>query len=461
MRMLNQTIRVKSKYPYLIRPRNITIVRLVIQIFTLLLLVCSWLAVIPFIARIVFSMFFISLLFLVERFFRSDVIEKLRNKLNIREALFYMLISLNLYDDIDNEVVDTAFLYFDVSEDDKVIICVPLFGNRYLKTLKNLEEYLCPTLGLSLLSKKEDIDKIVYVLGEIEKIEQYVFNSNTLTREFFEDIPKSMIKLSNTQQFSLKSNTNIGIYGRTGTGKTIALQWYLLNALAKGCGTANNTYLGIVDGKGADLYALGKLLHEELGEQVAVGSSPQMLAKLSRQFVEIMNERFKIIERNSVLNADIYDLCLVPSFLFIDELASIRDSCGSSKQGKELWNEILQNLGLIARKGRQAGCHLVLSTQDPNAENIPVELRNQISAVLYLGGPGADRLKMAFSMCELENIPTVSDRKGEALFYADGLNTVEPVLTIVPFVDLKTKKEFLQVVRNILPTNDGLPPLAK
>ena len=456
MRMLNQTIRVKSKYPYFIRPRNITIVRLAIQIFTLLLLMCSWIAVIPFIARLVFSMFFISLLFLVERFFRSDVIEKLRNKLNIREALFYMLISLNLYDDIDNEVVDTAVLYFDVSEDDKVIICVPLFGNRYLKTLKNLEEYLCPTLGLSLISKKEEIDKIVYVLGEIEKIEQYVFNSNTLTREFFEDIPKSMIKLSNTQQFSLKSNSNIGIYGRTGTGKTIALQWYLLNALAKGCGTTNNTYLGIVDGKGADLYALGKLLHEELGEQVAVGSSPQVLVKLSRQLVEIMNERFTIIERNSVLNADIYDLSLTPNFLFIDELASIRDSCGSSKQGKELWNEILQNLGLIARKGRQAGCHLVLSTQDPNAENIPVELRNQISAVLYLGGPGADRLKMAFSMCELENVPTVSDRKGEALFYADGLNSIEPVLTIVPFVDVKTKQEFLQIVRNILPTNEGL-----
>ena len=450
MRMLNQTIRVKSKYPYFIRPRNITIARLSIQVFLFLLLVSSWLAAIPFIARLVFSMFFISLLFLVERFFHSDVIEKLRNKLNIREALFYMLISLNLYDDIDNEVVDTAVLYFDVSEDDKVIICVPLFGNRYLKTLKNLEEYLCPTLGLSLIYKKEEIDKIVYVLGEIEKIEQYIFNSQTLNRRFFEDIPTPMVKLSNTQQFSLKQNTNLGVYGRTGTGKTIALQWYLFNALAKGCGTNDNTYLGIVDGKGA---ALGKLLHEELGEQVAVGSSPQMLAKLSRQFVEIMNERFKIIERNSVLNADIYDLCLIPNFLFIDELASIRDSCGSSKQGKELWNEILQNLGLIARKGRQAGCHLVLSTQDPNAENIPVELRNQISAVLYLGGPGADRLKMAFSMCELENVPTVSDRKGEALFYADGLNSVEPVLTIVPFVDVKTKREFLQVVRNILPVH--------
>ncbi|HET5829370.1 TPA: cell division protein FtsK [Streptococcus pneumoniae] len=451
MRMLNQTIRVKSKYPYLIRPRNITIARLSIQVFLFLLLVSSWIATIPFIARLVFSMFFIGILFLVERFFHSDVIEKLRNKLNIREALFYMLISLNLYDELDNEVVDTAVLYFDISEDNKVIICVPLFGNRYLKTLKNLEEYLCPTLGLSLLSKKEEIDKIVYVLGHIEEIEQYVFNSQTLTREFFEDIPSSIIQLSNTQQFSLKSNTNIGIYGRTGTGKTIALQWYLFNALAKGCGTVDGTYLGIVDGKGADLYALGKLLEEELGKSVSVGSSPTSLAKLSRQFVEMMNERFEVIKQNSSLNADAYDLGMTPNFLFIDELASIRDSCGSSKQGKELWNEILQNLGLIARKGRQAGCHLCLSTQDPNADNIPVELRLQISSVLYLSNIGIDRLKMAFSMCELENVPTVSDRKGEALFFADGINSVEPVLTIVPFVDVKTKQEFLQVVRNILP----------
>ena len=101
MRMLNQTIRVKSKYPYLVRPRNITVIRLVIQIFTLLLLMCSWIAAIPFIARLVFSMFFISLLFLVERFFRSNFMANLRDKLNIREALFYMLISLNLYDEIE------------------------------------------------------------------------------------------------------------------------------------------------------------------------------------------------------------------------------------------------------------------------------------------------------------------------------------------------------------------------
>ena len=446
---LSKSVKVKVN-PYVITSRRLFLSRIGTELLVGLLLINTWFSI-PFIPfGLIMSSFFTGLIILVEKFFRSTFIKKIQSILYVRESLFDMLISLNLYEESNNLVINSATLNFEITPNNDVMVKVPLFGNKFLKLLKNLEEYLIPTLGLPLISKQEFPDCVIYKLGHTEKIEQYVLNAHTLTKEFFEDIPTPIIKLSNTQQFSLKSNTNIGIYGRTGTGKTIALQWYLFNALAKGCGTVDGTYLGIVDGKGADLYALGKLLEEEIGNQVTVGTSPTSLAKLSREFVEIMNERFEVIKQNSSLNADGYELGLTPSFLFVDELASIRDSCGSSKQ---LWNEILQNLGLIARKGRQAGCHLVLSTQDPNAENIPVELRNQISAVLYLGAPGADRMRMAFSMCELENIPTVSDRKGEALFYADGLNSVEPVLTIVPFVDVKTKREFLQVVRNILPVH--------
>ena len=447
---LNKTVRVRFN-PYIITSNRLLLIKICVELFFSILLLSTWFSPYSIPVKSVLSLIFVGMVYSIEKIFRSTFIRKIQSVLYVRESLFDMLISLSLFEENDNVVINSATLHFDITSDNNLIITVPLFGNKFLKLLKNLDEYLIPTLGLPLISKQEFPDYVIYKLGHIEEIEQYVFNSHTLTKEFFEDNPSPIIKLSNTQQFSLKSNTNLGIYGRTGTGKTIALQWYLFNALAKGCGTTDNSYLGIVDGKGADLFALGKLLQEELGEQIAVGSSPQMLAKLSREFVDIMNERFEIIERNSTLNADAYDLEMIPNFLFVDELASIRDSCGSSKQGKELWNEILQNLGLIARKGRQAGCHLCLSTQDPNAENIPVELRNQISAVLYLGNIGNDRLKMAFSMCELENVPTISDRKGEALFYADGINSVEPVLTIVPFVDVKTKQDFLQVVRNILP----------
>ena len=445
---LKKTVLIENNPPFLITRQKIRQLQIIMNIFFSLMIIYYGTVMQTTLFMRVFVLCFIFILI----FFVNKGVIKFKRRIEkilfIRERLWYVLESLKMYDYKGDKVLNTAMLYFEINSDDIVTVSAPLFGDKWTKQLKNLDDNLVAGLGLPLISKKELPNCVIYTLGNIEEVEQYVFNNNTLTREFFEDIPKSIIKLSNTQQFSLKSNTNIGIYGRTGTGKTIALQWYLFNALSKGCGTDDDTYLGIVDGKGADLYALGNMLKNELGEKVSVGSSPTSLAKLSRQFVEIMNERFEIIKQNSSLNADAYDLVMTPNILFVEELASIRDSCGASKQGKELWNEILQNLGLIARKGRQAGCHLLLSTQDPNAENIPVELRNQISAVLYLGNPGSDRLRMAFSMCELENVPTVSDRKGEALFYADGLNAVEPVLT---FVDVKTKNEFLQVVRSILP----------
>lgn len=445
---LKKIVQIERK-PFFITREKLKLFRIVFNIIFVLMLFYYWSAIPLLLPRLIVVIFLLGSIFLTNKAFIA-IKKRIGKTLFIRERLWYILESLKLYDSDGDRILNTAILTFDISNDNAITISAPLFGDKWTKRLKNLEDNLVAGLGLSLLSKKELPNCVIYQLGHIEEIEQYVFNNN-LTRKFFQSISSPVIKLSNTQQFSLKSNTNIGVYGRTGTGKTIALQWFLFNALAKGCGTDDSTYLGIVDGKGADLYALGKLLQEELGEQIAIGSSPQMLAKLSREFVDIMNARFEVIKQNSSLNADAYDLEMTPNFLFVDELASIRDSCGSSKQGKELWNEILQNLGLIARKGRQAGCHLLLSTQDPNAENIPVELRNQISAVLYLGNPGADRLKMAFSMCELENVPTVSDRKGEALFHADGLNSIEPVLTIVPFVDVKTKQDFLQIVRKILP----------
>lgn len=270
---LKQTVRVRFN-PYIITSKRLFLSRVGMNLFLGILLINTWVSPYSIPIKSVLSLIFVGMVYSIEKIFRSTFIRKIQSVLYVRESLFDMLISLSLFEEDDNVVINSATLHFDIASDNNVIITVPLFGNKFLKLLKNLEEYLIPTLGLPLISKQEAPDYIIYSLGYIEEINQYVFNSQTLTRDFFEGIPTPIVKLSNTQQFSLKSNTNMGIYGRTGTGKTIALQWFLFNALAKGCGI-DNTYLGIVDGKGADLFALGKLLQEELGEQIAVGSSPQ------------------------------------------------------------------------------------------------------------------------------------------------------------------------------------------
>lgn len=424
-----------------------------------------------FIIQIIFLILYFYLPYKTISYYKK-IVRKFQEGKNsyIENCLYYLIESNKFYDEQNFQIEDynksgnivfrnekrisrTIQLYYKET-DFKVYVRIIKLGDRFTKIASNLGELFESALGLEIeYVDNSNVNYCEYSFYKHkEDIKQFVFNNLSLDRSFFENIPLDIIQLSNTQSFSLKKNTNLGIYGRTGTGKTIGLQWYLYNAVAKGCGTISDSVLSIVDGKGADLFALGSLLQKELGGNINFGQSPNSLAQLSREFIGVMNNRFELIKNSNTLNADGYDLGITPSFLFIDELASIKDSCGSSKQGKELWNEIIQNLGLIARKGRQACCHLCLATQDPNSDNIPVELRNQISAVLFLGNPSKDRLKMAFSMCELENVPTISGHKGEALFFADGNNNmVEPQITIVPFVDVKTKEDFINVIREIKP----------
>ncbi len=398
-----------------------------------------------------FLLYLASKIFRIRREFKNNV-SRWNNFLMIQE----FIINNGLYKETSDIFLSAVFTILE--RENEISITAYKMGNFLDSKVEGLDTELSGLLSLDITKKNIFADRVEYVFEKNKReIQQYVFvNSDSkenLTRDFFQNIPKDIIKLSNTQQFSLKQNTNIGLYGRTGTGKTVTLQWMLYSALAKGSGIkGSDSYIKICDGKGADLFALGGILKNILGENISVGQTPNSLAKLSREMVEIMDERYELISKSQALNADGYDLNMIPSFLFVDELASIKDSCGSSKEGKALWNEILQNLGLIARKGRQACCHWVCSTQDPNSENLPVELRTQISAVLYGGSPSSERLRMAFSMCDLENVPRGLGERGEALFYADGLSMNEPELTKIPFVNLQTKQEFGKVVLNIIPS---------
>ena len=282
----------------------------------------------------------------------------------------------NLYEESNGHLISEIRMAY-IEDSNELRVIIERNGDRYQKLSNQLGEPLESKLSMQLHKTNETIDYVEYIfLKEAITIEQSIFTSSSIEKEIFNNVPIEMIMLTSNQKFSLKANTKLGLYGRTGAGKTVALQWYLYNAIAKGSGTDSNSLLSVIDGKGAELYALGEILSAEIDGNISVGQTPSSLAKLSREFVEAMDLRYELIKENSSLNADGYDLGFTPNFLFIDELASIRDSCGSSKQGKELWNEVIQNIGLIARKGRQASCHLVLSTQDPNAENIPVEIRN-------------------------------------------------------------------------------------
>ena len=286
-----------------------------------------------------FLLYLASKIFRIRREFKNNV-SRWNNFLMIQE----FIINNGLYKETSDIFLSAVFTILE--RENEISITAYKMGNFLDSKVEGLDTELSGLLSLDITKKNIFADRVEYVFEKNKReIQQYVFvNSDSkenLTREFFQNIPKDIIKLSNTQQFSLKQNTNIGLYGRTGIGKTVTLQWMLYSALAKGSGIkGSDSYIKICDGKGADLFALGGILKNILGENISVGQTPNSLAKLSREMVEIMDERYELISKSQALNADGYDLNMIPSFLFVDELASIKDSCGSSKEGKALWNEI-------------------------------------------------------------------------------------------------------------------------
>ena len=95
----------------------------------------------------------------------------------------------------------------------------------------------------------------------------------------------------------------------------------------------------------------------------------------------------------------------------------------------------MDNLTQIILKGREMGVFCVLSTQQPNANNIPTELRDNLSVRLAMGNMSAEAYRMVFGECELKS--TVNE-VGAGYIYLDGLGWEKPKYFQAPFLDYKS-----------------------
>lgn len=69
----------------------------------------------------------------------------------------------------------------------------------------------------------------------------------------------------------------------------------------------------------------------------------------------------------------------IPRYIFAcDEVAEVLDKAGLTKEQKERVGQIENKLSVIARQGRAFGIHLILSTQRPDANIIPGQIRSNL-----------------------------------------------------------------------------------
>lgn len=210
-----------------------------------------------------------------------------------------------------------------------------------------------------------------------------------------------------------EKSPGLGLFGKSGAGKTTTLLAFLAQFLAGG----SQVYL--VDGKN-ELQALSNVLQRASG----VSDVLFMLGYVVAQMEQREDFLGKEGARQQRLGLKASEVGLTPLVVAIDELGALV----ASAQAKEK-AELIALLTQIALKGRSSGVILVVASQFASVDTIPNAVRSQLSTKILLGGAPAELVRMVF--------PTASPgarsaRQFEGFVYIDGQRGREPSRYQVP-----------------------------
>lgn len=255
----------------------------------------------------------------------------------------------------------------------------------------------------------------------LKPLSRYTLTNGGLLDKWGNYVPTNevgRIPIAEKITWDYRRNPHALIAGGTGSGKTYFI-FYLIR-----CMLEQGAKLYVIDPKRADLKPLmGNFIDEK-----DIAETPGQIAGVLRRANDEMNKRyesFKDFENYNEGN-DFTDYGLAPIFIIFDEVAAAR-----AEADKKTAKEIDDYLKQIVMKGRQAGVFVVLTTQQPNAQTISTDVRDQLGLRVGLGTMSSEGERMVFGSFEGEL--TSSGGNGEGHVFLDGQHWLSPKKFSTPF----------------------------
>jgi hypothetical protein len=210
-----------------------------------------------------------------------------------------------------------------------------------------------------------------------------------------------------------EKSPGLGLFGKSGAGKTTTLLSFLAQFLAGG----SQVYL--VDGKN-ELQALSNVLQRASGVSDVLSMLGYVVAEMEQREDFLGKEG----ARQGRLGLKASEVGLIPLVVAIDELGALVASASAKEKA-----QLVALLTQIALKGRSSGVILVVASQFASVDTIPNAVRSQLSTKILLGSAPAELVRMVF--------PTASPgarsaRQFEGFVYVDGQRGSEPGRYQVP-----------------------------
>lgn len=282
------------------------------------------------------------------------------------------------------------------------------FKSDLSSVLKN--NLVCETYRLDK-SQKFFISKLIDMSADNRK----VFKSVEEYNEYLRDYENYQIPFMNRYFYDSSKTPHMLIAGVSGSGKSYCLYHIMFTVLA------NNCEMYVIDRK-RDIAKISNVISSE-----NVASEINDIKDLLNKVNHLMIEREKEIESLSSdkFSVDFTDYDMKPLYLIIDEMSAMLSELDNKEQ-KELM-KIIKN---IAQRGRSAGVVLVVSMQQPNAQNLPTEIRDQIGFKLILGNSPNTTRNLVFTADEIQDIDF---NKGEGFFTDESKQHIPSIMFVPSF----------------------------
>ena len=377
--------------------------------------------------QIICYVWLISCMLFVQKLWRFLFPKKTENK-DIKKLLQYFISANKLYETETIEVIGrdgktrkdshcSNYAKFGYWENEtELIIRAYKLADKFSDKMNNFDTLLQALIKLPLNAKNDTISYCDYHFKKQADKRLFVSSNN----DNLEYNSSTVIPLNNNISWRIDKQPHALIAGVTGGGKTTFI-FYLLIELLK-----MKSMLYVCDPKKSDLGSLKHILGEEF-----VATESNQISRVIRQAKEEMDCRYRTYKDNPDnfrFGASFKDYGLSPLFVIFDEMGAFRAGAD-----KKVYTETMANLTEIILKGREMGVFVLLSTQQPNANNIPTELRDNLSLRIALGNMENEGYRMVFGESNT-NIQSVSS-VGGAYIFLDGLGWDSPKPFEAPFVD--------------------------
>lgn len=297
-------------------------------------------------------------------------------------------------------------------------------GSKISSKLSDLGSEFEALFGLELDDVKDDVNEVVYIFDLEEDQRLNVEKSGVKTIQTENGISQiydnklGSLTLSSGLDWDYSKVPHALIAGNTGGGKTFFINYLIMEFLK------DDAEVFICDAKMSDLYALNRVMPEK-----HVASSSGQIARVMRLANEVMEERYQtyIDGDKFVYGYDYLDHGLKPVVVFFDEIGAFK-----AITEKSVAEEVEAYMKNIILKGRQMGVFMVLSTQQPNADNIPTEIRDMMGLRVTLGNMSNEGYRMVYGQnYDLKSV----EGKGHGYIYVDGQGWEVPKRYSAPFID--------------------------